>query len=305
MNDSPHVSIIVPVYKTEAYLSRCVESILQQDCGDFELILIDDGSPDNCPALCDAFARQDSRVKVIHQVNAGVSAARNAGMAVANGTWIWFVDSDDYINPCALSALSNLRPADLYIFNTPFHEVCFCSCDQLLEQHYFTYHLGFAPWNKLYNRNIINSHNLRFDTEETIGEDLLFNLHYYRYCNRLKFINKNYYIYDVREGSAMTSASSERHVNQMRLFRKIRNLLQGRITPINLGVLYFMHLVSGLNQSAEGGLCRRSRAKLARKYRHDFPGDNCLYERALAVFLQNERASLLGKLNLRLLLAGI
>ena len=305
MNNAPHFSIIVPIYKTEAYLSRCVESILQQDWCDFELILVDDGSPDNCPALCDKFARQDNRVKVIHQENAGVSVARNAGLAAAKGKWIWFVDSDDYIKPGALSALSIQPAADLYIFNTKLNEFSSCTYDQLLEQHYFTYHLGFAPWNKLYKREIISTHKLVFDSEETIGEDLLFNLQYYQFCNQLKFIKNDYYVYDLREGSAMTTASTERHVNQMRLFRKIKNLLQNQITPLNMGILYFMHLISGLNQSAEGGMSRRERAKLAHEYLQDFPGDNQLYRRALSVFLRNEHASFLGKLNIKLQLFKI
>ena len=304
MMNTPHFSIIVPVYKTEAYLSRCVESILQQDFRDFELILVDDGSPDHCPALCDKFAQRDNRVKVIHQENSGVSAARNAGIAAAKGTWIWFIDSDDYIKPGALSGLSIQPTADLYIFNTKLNESCTCTYDQLLELHYFTYHLGFGPCNKIYKREIISTNKLVFDTEETIGEDLHFNLQYYQYIHRLQFINTDYYVYDVREGSAMTTYTPERHVNQMRLFSKIRNMLQGKITPLNMGILYFMHLISGLNQSAEGGLSRRERAKLAHYYRSDFPGDSQLYRRALSVFLQNEHASLLGKLNLRLLLFG-
>ena len=93
------VSIIVPVYKVEPYLRRCVDSILDQTFTDFELILVDDGSPDNCPAICDEYAEQDDRVKVVHKANGGLSSARNAGMAVANGKYYLFCDSDDYVSP--------------------------------------------------------------------------------------------------------------------------------------------------------------------------------------------------------------
>lgn len=89
------VSVIVPVYNTEQYLEECVESVLNQDYSNIELILVDDGSPDNCPELCDAYAEKDKRVRVMHQRNAGVSCARNAGLAVAKGRWILFLDSDD------------------------------------------------------------------------------------------------------------------------------------------------------------------------------------------------------------------
>ena len=93
------LSVIVPVYKTEKYLKRCVDSILCQTYSDLEVILVDDGSPDACPQFCDAYQKQDARVVVLHQKNAGVSAARNAGLDRASGAYITFVDSDDYIEP--------------------------------------------------------------------------------------------------------------------------------------------------------------------------------------------------------------
>ena len=93
------ISIIVPVYKTEQYLERCITSILSQTFSDFELILVDDGSPDNCPKICDYFAQLDSRIKVVHKINAGVAAARNTGLSVATGEYNTFVDSDDWIEP--------------------------------------------------------------------------------------------------------------------------------------------------------------------------------------------------------------
>lgn len=95
----PEISIIVPVYQVEKYLNECIDSILAQTFTDFELILVDDGSPDNCPALCDAAAKRDSRVRVIHKQNGGVSTARNAGLDAAQGNWIAFVDSDDTVEP--------------------------------------------------------------------------------------------------------------------------------------------------------------------------------------------------------------
>ena len=94
----PEISIIVPVYKVEKYLNECIDSILAQTFTDFELILVDDGSPDNCPALCDAAAAKDSRIRVIHQQNKGLSGARNAGIEIARGNWLSFIDSDDSVD---------------------------------------------------------------------------------------------------------------------------------------------------------------------------------------------------------------
>ncbi len=99
------ISVIIPVYNVETYLCRCVDSVLDQSYRNIEVILVDDGSPDGCPAICDEYARQDDRVRVIHQENAGLSGARNAGIDAAKGAWLAFVDSDDYLAEDFLSRL--------------------------------------------------------------------------------------------------------------------------------------------------------------------------------------------------------
>ena len=95
----PFLSVIVPIYRVEPYLKVCVDSILSQDFADMEIILVDDGSPDGCPAICDEYAREDRRVRVIHKENGGLSDARNAGIDAAKGKFLGFVDSDDYVHP--------------------------------------------------------------------------------------------------------------------------------------------------------------------------------------------------------------
>ena len=94
----PKVSVIVPVYKVEKYIGKCIESILSQTFKDFELILVDDGSPDSSGAICDQYAQKDSRIQVIHKTNGGVSSARNVGISKSNGEWLCFVDSDDTVD---------------------------------------------------------------------------------------------------------------------------------------------------------------------------------------------------------------
>ena len=101
----PEISVIVPVYKAEAYLHACIDSILSQTFSGFELILVDDGSPDGCGAICDDYAARDSRVRVIHQENQGQAAARNRALAAAKGEWVCFVDSDDAVHPQMLECL--------------------------------------------------------------------------------------------------------------------------------------------------------------------------------------------------------
>ena len=103
----PKVSVIIPVYKVEEYLADCVKSVLNQTFQDYEVILVDDGSPDSCPQLCDEWAEKDSRISVIHQENGGLSAARNTGVKAANGVYLFFLDSDDELTPDALEVMFN------------------------------------------------------------------------------------------------------------------------------------------------------------------------------------------------------
>ena len=101
----PLVSVVIPVYKVEAYLARCVDSVRFQTLQDLQIILVDDGSPDNCPQMCDDYALEDHRIQVIHKENGGLASARNAGMDVATGKWLFFLDSDDWLELDGLESL--------------------------------------------------------------------------------------------------------------------------------------------------------------------------------------------------------
>ena len=113
----PTISIIVPVYNSEKYLDACIDSILSQSFRDFELILVDDGSKDSSAQICDEYASQDTRVRVIHKANGGVSAARNDGLDIAKGEYITFIDSDDWVERESLSTISNYRDYDIVFFS--------------------------------------------------------------------------------------------------------------------------------------------------------------------------------------------
>lgn len=302
----PVFSIIVPVYKTEQYIEKCVTSILNQTYRDFELILIDDGSPDRCPQMCDEYQKLDSRVRVIHKKNGGVSSARNCGLEIACGTFIWFVDSDDYIEPFSLQQLYEAqkeKEADLYVFNTQqiqsFHTA---DIDEFFEKYYFTYVLGFGPWNKLYRREIIQKNHLGFDVKETIGEDLLFNINYYKTIfrggqERFFFLGRDYYVYVDRVGSAMNSLSKEVIFQQLRLFDKINENLSEKLKEENITYLFFMHLISGIGQSKQGGLSCHEFSKI------DFSKYRVWIDRFKMIqnqFFINENASDLGRMRIQL-----
>ena len=175
--DFPLISIIVPIYKVEKYLPACINSILAQTYENFELILVDDGSPDNCGKICDQYATIDNRVKVIHKPNGGVSSARNKGLEFSRGEFIAFIDADDYIDTTYIEHLIQYDSFDLVTNSEQNSTIEFIENDI---QHYVdTYGrslYGTSPWGKIYNKNIITEHNLKFDTNERFGEDTLFNL---------------------------------------------------------------------------------------------------------------------------------
>ena len=171
----PKYSVIVPVYKVEAVLPRCIESILNQTITDFELILVDDGSPDGSGAICDAYAERDSRIRVIHQQNGGVSRARNAGLDAAQGEYIVFVDSDDYVDVNYLEAF-DLEPVDLIVSGSRTYSASGECVDISTiheerkaiiteEDRIFVLKNWFAlqVWAKRFNRSIIEKHQIRFD----------------------------------------------------------------------------------------------------------------------------------------------
>ena len=204
---SPEISIIVPVYKVEKYLNECIDSILAQTFTDFELILVDDGSPDSCPALCDAAAAKDSRIRVIHQKNRGLSGARNAGLDAAEGEWIAFVDSDDTIMPdfCAKlyhaaqeagaqMAVCNYRQVDEAL--TPIREQYLHVRREVLTPEQALEHSTLLPymvvWNKLYHRSIFAQ--LRF-AEGKLNEDTLLIAYAYEKADRIANIPDALYLY--------------------------------------------------------------------------------------------------------------
>lgn len=305
----PFCSIIVPVYKTEDYLERCVNSILNQTMRNFELILVNDGSPDRCPEMCDQFARADTRVQVVHQQNSGVSSARNTGIAKASGKFIWFIDSDDYIGESSLSELFlsvQQKDADLYVFNNKgIHDYFVGSLDELMEKYYFSYVLGFNTWNKLYRTSVLKANDLQFDVEETVGEDLLFNLEYYHSIMRngkkgsFCFIGRDYYTYNDRPGSTMHTESKNRLSQQLRLFRKAKLLLYEDVSADTLTYLFLLHLISGVNQARYGGLtCKEFSIMNFSSYADEISRT----DKVLNKFFHNETASFAGKVRLKIFL---
>lgn len=219
------ISVIVPVYNVEAYLERCVESILQQTYAHFELILINDGSTDSSGQICYHLASQYENIKVYHIENAGVSNARNMGIQLATGSWVTFIDSDDFVTQDYLATLvSAVEGLNVCFAIAPLHHIKngivtdlpshsgkteLWSTEETMKELLMTTRTSFFPVAKLFKRDLLADE--KFNTNYHLAEDALFltELLLKTRCSCV-FIDKPVYFYDHREGSATTSVN--RHV---------------------------------------------------------------------------------------------
>ena len=216
------ISVVVPVYNVEAYLERCVESILQQTYAHFELILINDGSTDSSGQICDHLASQYENIKVYHIENAGVSNARNMGIQLATGSWVTFIDSDDFVTQEYLATLASaVERVNVGFAIAPLHHIKngivtdipshsgkteLWSTEETMKELLMTTRTSFFPVAKLFKRDLLADE--KFNTNYHLAEDALFltELLLKTRCSCV-FIDKPVYYYDHREGSATTSVN--------------------------------------------------------------------------------------------------
>lgn len=272
------ISIIVPVYNVEKYLRECLDSISQLKAVTWEAILVDDGSTDISGQICDEYAKQDSRFRVIHQKNAGVSAARNAGLEAAEGEWIWFVDSDDSINPdFEISNPEVFDDADYVLFdmrkfrdgeelNTLEHQKGTVKCTDLSKNDFLCKYQCNHHQRLFYKKTwvMIDHHQrLAFCLGTRVGEDLEFQYKYLTRCQRPARLDAVLYNYRLREGSA-TQDDSYRRKNLEDLPQVIERLLywckdenvksepwlEMRIQQMFQNLLYSASLVKEINKKA-------------------------------------------------------
>ncbi len=271
------VSIIVPVYKTEAFLRSCVESIQKQTYQNLEILLIDDGSPDNCPALCDAFARQDSRIRVIHKENEGLGMARNTGLTEAKGQYLCFVDSDDVLFPeavaYALGCMREHRP-ELVIFGMADidqdgnmlkeylpsgNQICYRGCEvinQLLPHHLYTPGgMGMSACTCLYSRDLIRRADWRFPSERQIlSEDVYALLQLYAHISSAAVLPRALYGYRNNPHSLSRSYRRDRFAAIDSFYRESLALCREQNYPMvvekRLGQLYLGYVLGAMKQEA-------------------------------------------------------
>lgn len=243
------ISIIVPVYKVEKYIRHCVESVLNQTYKNIECILVDDGSPDNCPRICDEFAEKDNRIKVIHKQNGGLSSARNMGIDNAKGKYIVFVDSDDYIHPQMIEILFEKlihENADIsicnieYVFENSSIQKEYISpiknevigrkelLEKLLQKNASFY---VVMCNKLYKKELWN--NLRFPVGEIHEDEALIHDIFLK-CDRAVSVDKKLYFYFQRIGSIMHTEKSDRDLIVYLMLSERYNKIHGIVDDMYL-----------------------------------------------------------------------
>lgn len=216
---NPKISIIVPVYKVEQYLPKCIDSILAQTYHDWELLLIDDGSPDNSGHICEEYAQKDERIRVFHKENGGVSSARNLGLDNADGDYVMFVDSDDWLsNDCLQVCVYEVEKNKLDALQFGFISVNEHNEKQIVKnpslildgEQYIKYNnFNVCVGGGLYKRDIIEENKLRFPIELKLAEDQIFILSFIKETVRIKYLNCAMYYYLQRSDSAVHTPKSE------------------------------------------------------------------------------------------------
>lgn len=216
------ISVIIPVFNVEKYLRRCIDSILLQSFTDFEIILVDDGSVDKSPEICDEYAFKDERIRVIHKKNGGVSAARNNGLEIANGEFIMFIDSDDYLLEGSLRyAYENIKElkVDVLLLGNNFR--CKTKVRKILEESDIKqlkinvlsfndstfWKIGInidAPWAKIFRRSVIEDNKIRFPEDIHRSEDAIFDLLVYECSRQIAIDNTVVYSYESNPTSICT-----------------------------------------------------------------------------------------------------
>lgn len=280
------ISVIIPVYRSEKTLKRCIESVCRQTYRDIEIIMIVEGPPDASGILADRLAETDQRIRVIHQPNQGVSHARNTGIEAARGQYIQFVDSDDYVDSrLCESLLQSLQDCGAQMVLCGFHHLYYgrdvvklpeCPKNLDLEESrrelLGLYEGGFLnmPWNKLFVKEVVRT---KFRRDMDLGEDLLFNLSYLENCERLAVVPEAlcYYIQDGRGTTLSTKKRENRMENAIYLYEQMQDFCKRCYgTKESEGVLETRLMSEFLdemeNLAFDGGMRAREKLEVIRRY---------------------------------------
>lgn len=276
----PLISVIVPIYNAEKYLVRCLDSIVAQNYDKLEIILVNDGSSDKSPMICDDYAFKDERVKVIHKINSGVSEARNSGLDIATGDYVYFADADDWIEANAFVTLVEVltkSPCDIIRFNAynskrelinalPFNGIYRGDALEEIALDYMgalrlggMFILG-VPWLYLFNRNLIEANKIRFNKQLRRCEDRLFTLTAILYSKEIVFIDDTLYNYDTNAESLSNRYDSTRweqelyYLSELQTeYSHIRSQSFVNLANQRLDTEYFLRAMTSINNEFFSG----------------------------------------------------
>lgn len=252
------VSIIVPIYKVEKYLDRCMESLLNQTLTDIEIIMVDDGSPDKCPQMCDEYAQRDMRIKVVHKQNEGLGFARNSGLSIASGEYVAFVDSDDYVDTEMYKSLYDIakkerldyvscghyyktregaKPVDGYVKTKmlfsgkeDMNGILLGMVSNLPNEKRERFY-SMSVWHGIYRNRIIKSYNIRFLSErEVLSEDMPFQVDFFSHADKACFLPTPMYYYCENEAS-LTHTFTE---NKFDCAKKLYQVIKSKIRHLDV-----------------------------------------------------------------------
>ena len=223
------VSIIVPIYNIEGYIRECIDSILAQTYPDFELILVDDGSPDNCGRICDEYAEKDVRIKVIHKENGGLTSARNAGLSVAKGDWIMHVDGDDWIEPDMIESLievAKAAEADLvfgdfikYGANAGNKQLPSWSSDKIDSLSRYIAYSMTTIWGSIAKRSLYTEHSLKSPDGVSYCEDFHLIVRLCHFANKIVNVHRPFYHYRYRPTSIMSNMNRKTEADEQWVYQ--------------------------------------------------------------------------------------
>lgn len=236
------ISVVVPIYNAEKFLCRCVDSILTQTYTNFELLLINDGSTDNCGSICDGYIIIDNRVRVFHKENGGALSARNLGLEKAKGEWITFVDSDDTLRENALELLYKISTSsvDAIIANT--NQVDLISGEEWLRL-LLDSKIRCELWGGLYKKNLLLYEKIEIPSSIVIGEDFLTNLQYALKCKKIRLIADNIYNYTQGESTSLVNSYKLTLTHEKELLQCMNVILSGRETEFAYEIFRKRYLI--------------------------------------------------------------
>lgn len=276
------ISIIVPVYKVEKYLNKCIDSILSQSFTNFELILVDDGSPDNCGKICDEYANKDNRIKVIHKENGGLSDARNAGIGLSCGEYLAFIDSDDYISTEFIKTLYDLaknNDAEIsvcdavlvkeeenaeYFYNEQFE--VFNKEQSLLNLTYYR-KITVNAWNKLYKKELFDD--IRYPKGK-LYEDLATTYKLFNKCNKVVYTPSKLYAYLQRDTSIMGQTGYKMKKDKVEIVDEMADFFSSNENYPKIFAGIFNYIINDVYKMASSGnliACEEYRVELKKWYK--------------------------------------